>query len=301
MNYYKLTLIRVGLPLFMLLSCFLLALPVQAQSAKETAKKETPNVDERGTFASSFYLGAAIDTFAGDETLKFLNFQDSSDLHARAVGGIDFGYRLFGDQNRAIPDNKKSVLRVNDLWIYGETVHGVRSADVPCQAAAGQTAQSNQLICGNKLVPSPTPGQDFVFVLRNATSLEAYAGLRWEFLGLQQQSSAPANLYVKAQAGFVDVAGLKGPAKAEHHIGAGAVATSGDFRDSYLEVGWGRSDIFQQNHGRWKIDAYLERKLTKGISIFAQINVDTHLGRGSDAVQSYIGFNYDLSKLPGSK
>jgi len=295
MNHHKLIL---GFPLFTLLSCFLLGLPIDAQQPEKPQ-----SVDERGTFASSFYLGAAIDTFAGDETLKFINFQDSSDLHARAVGGVDFAYRLLGDENRDFPEGR--VARLNDLWVYGETVHGVRSADVPCKAAAGQTAQSNQLICSNKLVPSPAPGEDFVFVLRNATSLEAYTGLRWEFLGLQQQSSAPANLYVKAPAGFVDVAGLNGPAKAEHHIGAGAVATSGNFRDSYLEVGWGRSDIFQQNHGRWKIDGYLERKIKIKkkdiVSVFVQINVDTHLGRGSDAVQSYIGLNYDMSKLLGSK
>jgi hypothetical protein len=248
--------------------------------------------DDRGTFEASFYVGAAIDTFAGDETVNFLNFQDSGNLHARGVGGFDFAYRLVGDKDR------DQSARVHDLWVYGETVHGVRSADVPCQ---GQSAQTNQVICGNKLVPSPTAGQDLVFILRNATSLEGYAGLRWEFLGLQQQSDSPANLYLKAEAGFVDVAGQKGPAKPEHHLGFGAIATKGKFLDSYLEVGWGRSDIFQANHDRWKVDGYLERKIAGGFSMFAQITVDTHLGHGSDAIQTYIGVNYDLKQLIGSK
>jgi hypothetical protein len=256
-------------------------------------------VDERGTFNASFYLGVAVDTFAGDETLKYLNPNDAGQLHERAVGGFDFAYRLFGDEHRGDPGSSKQ--RINELWIYGETVHGVRSADVDCNKQG-----SDFPTCQKDLTPSTNPGQQLFFILRNASSLEGYGGLRYEFLGIQQQSAVPANLYLKAQAGFLDMSGQNGSALDLHHIALGAIATKGDYQDSYLEVGWGRSDTFHKNHGRKKIDGYLERKINfggydPGISFFAQITVDTDLGRGSDGIQSYIGFSFDLTKIVSPK
>ena len=38
-----------------------------------------------------------------------------------------------------------------------------------------------------------------------------------------------------------------------------------------------------------------------GVSFFTQLFVDTDLGRGSDAIQTYIGFSFDLRHLFGSK
>lgn len=256
-------------------------------------------VDERGTFSASFYVGLAIDTFAGDDTLHYLNPNDSGQIHERAVGGFDFAYRLLGNQHRGVPD--RATARFNNLWIYGETIHGVRSADVDCSKQG-----SDFPTCQKDFTPPVNPGQQLFFILRNATSLEGYGGLRWEFYGLQQQSATPANLYLKAQAGFINVAGQNGSALDLHHIALGAIATKGDFQDSYLELGWGRSDTFHQNHGRKKIDAYLERKINwlpdkAGMSFFAQITVDTDLGRGSDGIQSYVGFNFDLTKILGTK
>ena len=211
-------------------------------------------VDERGAFNASFYIGLAIDTFAGDETLHYLNPNDAGQIHERAVGGFDFAYRLFGDQHRGVPD--RPTARFNNLWIYGETIHGVRSADVDCSKQGSDFPS-----CQKDFTPPVNPGQQLFFILRNASSLEGYGGLRWKFYGLQQQSETPANLYLKAQAGFINVAGQNGSALDLHHIALGAIATKGNYQDSYLKVGWGRSDTFHQNHGRKKIDAYLERKL----------------------------------------
>jgi hypothetical protein len=128
-------------------------------------------------------------------------------------------------------------------------------------------------------------------------------GIRLEFLTLQPGTSAPANLYLKAQAGFVTVSGADS-LKDVHHLGVGAIVTKNRFQDSYLEVGWGRTDLFMSKpRGRWKIDGYLSWKLPKvsgkdtGVSFFAQMLVDTDLGYGADSVQSFIGFNYSLNNL----
>ena len=242
--------------------------------------------DCRDDFVASTYLGLAIDTFASGESRLYLNPNAPNGPKERMVGGIDFGYRLMG----------KPAVQAgpwpNQLWVYGETVHGVRSTDVDC------TKNATFLTCQTALAIPNRPADQILYTFRNATSLEGFAGFRYEFLTLQPASISAANLYVKTQAGFLTVAGAPSAAKAIHHVGLGAITTKGDFQGSYLEVGYGRNDLFAQHRlSRWKVDAYLSRRIRKGISFFAQINVDTDIGPGADSIQSYLGFDFDLRKF----
>lgn len=266
--------------------------PCEGAGAGEDAKKYT---DCRGTFEATGYIGLAVDTFAGSDTLTYLNPGDTGKTHERAVGGFDFAYRLLGDPTPYFPQPGEEIFEPS-LWVYGETVHGVRSADVNC------TQNPDIPVCQKSLTTPPNPGTTLYYILRNATSLEGFMGFRYEFHGVQQSSDNPANLYFKAQAGFLDVAGAPGHALGMHHLALGAVATKGNFQDSYLEAGWGRSDVFATAKSRrLKIDGYLQRKIKKGFSFFAQLLVDTGLGRSSDAIQSYIGFNVDIDCLVSDK
>jgi hypothetical protein len=248
--------------------------------------------DCRGVFDASFFLGLAIDTFAGAETLTYLNPGAAGKTQERAIGGFVFQYRLLGDKTPMVHDHFHPT-----LWVYGETVHGVRSVDINC------TQNPNLPVCVQNLGTVTNPGEQLYFILRNATSLEGYMGFRYEFKGLMRDSNSPANIYLKAQAGFLTVAGGSGSALDMHRLALGAIATKGRFENSYLEVGWGRSDTFATaRRKRVKIAGYLEWKIPKitdvtGLSGFAQLLVDTDLGRGSDAIQSYIGINYDLDQL----
>ncbi len=271
---------------------YLIGIPCAAQDV-------TP--DARGVFAASAYTGVAVDTFAAQELTKYLNPGDSGLIKNRGIFGVDFAYRAFGDENRKVASGVKNV-RLNNLWIYGQTLHGVRSADVDCQNNGSKS--SVVPLCKDTLAGfTGNLPQQAVYMLRNATSVEGAAGLRWEFLGLQQQSSSPASLYVKAQAGFLNVAGVGGDVVDAHHIGIGAIATKGDYQNSYLEFGFGRTDLFLVNkRRRFKIDGYLERdvKGTNGaMSFFLQMHVDSDMGRGSDSVQTFFGVNVDLSKIFG--
>jgi hypothetical protein len=243
------------------------------------------------------YVGLAVDTFAAGETRRYLNPGDADGKQERVVGGFDFGYRLRGWREEGSGYYKKQ------LWVYGETVHGVRSTDIDCSANATFPT------CANALTDiAQKPGENLLYILRNASSLEGHMGLRWEFLPLNIPGSydgTPANLYLKAQAGFLKVSGQPDSALALYHVALGAIATKGLFQDSYLEAGWGRSDLFQVNRRRrFKVDAYLSRKIAPTklkvvMSFFAQINVDTDLGPGADSIQSYIGFNFDIGKPSG--
>ncbi len=263
----------------------------------ETNKKdcEETEADCRDDFEASAYVGAAIDTFASEQTRRYLNPADTAaGTKERAVVGFDFAYRLldkpFGE----------STKWPNQLWVYGETVHGSRSSDIDCKEhAAFPTCKA--------AIDAALPGRaadEFLFVFRNASSLEGFMGFRWEFLSLNPGSDDRANLYLKAQAGFLTASGVPDSAVAVHHIGLGAIATRGFFQDSYLEIGHGRTDLFaDRSRRRWKIDGFLTWPLCKifsslkGVNVFSQITVDTDLGPGSDSIQSYIGLDFDLRRM----
>ena len=158
--------------------------------------------DCRGVFNASFYLGLAVDTFAGSDTLNYLNPGATGKIHERGIGGFDFAYRLMGDKTPMVGERYQH----RSLWIYGETVHGVRSTDVNC------SDNPDLPVCQKALGGITNPGPGLYYILRNATSLEGYMGLRYEFWNLNPDSDSPANLYFKAQAGFLSVAGAPGSA-----------------------------------------------------------------------------------------
>jgi len=244
-------------------------------------KSDGPFGDERFDFESNAYIGLAIDTFGAQELNKYLNPEANGVLHERSIFGFDFAYRLLKKGSRQI-------------WVYGETVHGVRSEDIDC-------AKTPELpSCKKELSEFGTDlAKASLFLLRNATSLEAYVGLRVELGQINIPGLHPAALYVNFQPGFLEVAGSDGDAKAAHHIGFGAQAVGGSMQGSYLEFGFGKSDLFIVNRDRrYIIDGMLVRKLgDTGFSLFAQLYADVDMKDGSDSIQSYFGLNYDVSKL----
>ena len=267
---------------------------VRVEEAEDEEGENCPRafLDCRDTFEATAYIGLGIDTFASGETRKYLNPDAPNGPKERMVGGFDFAYRLAGRPTVRFGDSNFSI-RGQQLWVYGETVHGVRSTDINCEE------NKTFLTCQKSGISVPgRPAEQILFTLRNATSLEAFAGLRWEFLTLQTRSISPANVYLKAQAGFLTVSGSADDVKDIHHIGLGAITTKGVFQGSYLEVGFGRTDLFaEKSKDRWKVDGFLSRYIGKGVSFFAQMTVDADVGSGSDSVQTYIGFDFDLRRF----
>jgi len=243
--------------------------------------------DERQDMEASAYVGIAIDTFAASELKNYLNPGVSGELTERAVAGFNFDYRLLGDPAR--PSSQQ-------LWVYGETVHGMRSADVDCSKTP------NIPTCAT--FDPKKPEQAFIYMLRNATSLEAFAGLRWEFATLQKHGLPPARVYLKGQFGFLTVTRGGSDLVDMHHVGLGLVATRGRFLDSHLEAGYGKTDLFLKHpNGRLKIDGHLTWQpnwmKSLGLRPFAQMTVDSDGRRGADSVQTYLGISFDLDRLFG--
>lgn len=242
--------------------------------------------DERETIGATWFVGMAIDTFASGDTQLFLNPEASGGTEERAIGGFSFAYRLRGAQEEV----KK--LKESQLWFYGETVHGMRSSEVDCDKNPTVT------VCTSSS-GTPTPS-DALYIIRNSSSLEAFFGLRWEFQTLQKGTEAAANLYLNAQAGFVTVADGPDDVSDLHHVGLGLTSIKGTYKGSYVELGFGRNDLFaDKNKERLKVDAFLTTPLSKsGQSFFVQLNVDADLGSGSDTIQTYLGVEFDLKQNP---
>ena len=109
---------------------------------------------------------------------------------------------------KADPWNKRT-----QLWLFGETVHGVRSAGVDCTADEPASGTKGVGICAQ--FDPAKPNRTFA-IIRNSTSLEAFAGLRWEFKQFMLKDSLQAAIYAKGQAGFITVAGLGGDVVDSH-------------------------------------------------------------------------------------
>jgi len=270
---------------------FSLCLLAAAAVACPAAEAPKP-FDERSDFEASAFLGLSIDSFAASDLNRYINPEVSARLKERAVAGFDFAYRLHGDPGK--PKGRQ-------LWVYGETVHGMRSADVDCAANPGVP------VCKGALQPGLVkPDDSFLYLLRNASSLEAFAGLRWEFATLQARGSHPARAYLNAQFGFVSVAGSGADVLDLHQLGLGVTAVNGRFRDSRFEAGYGRSGFFR-DHGnrRLKLDGYLTWKpawqwmQSIGMRPFAQMTVDSDCGSHADSIQTYVGLNFDLDRIFG--
>jgi hypothetical protein len=247
-----------------------------------SGQAETTPSDERGDIEASVYGGLAIDTFAAGELGRYLNPEASALLKERWIAGFDVALRL-----------TKGPALGPQLWLYLETLHGVRSADVDC-------AKSPELpVCKpfQEILDDPT-GRT-LYILRNATSLEGFIGARFEPVTLHPNGKHPLRPYVNAQVGFLTIAGSGGDALENLNLGTGLTVVGGQFRASHLEVGIGRNQVFANQRSRLVIDGLLSWRMPGADSLrpFAQITIDSDLGAGPDAIQTYFGIDFDLGCL----
>ncbi len=243
--------------------------------------------DTREDFEATAYVGIAIDTFAAQEIRNYLNPEANGVQRERSLFGFDFAYRLWSEDESD---------QGSQVWVYGETVHGVRSEDIDCKTAPNLPSCKSTIAGFGAAIP-----ESALFMLRNASSLEAFVGGRYEFHGLNLAGRNPARVYVKGQLGFLTLAGSDGDAKDIHHVALGATAVGGPRSGSYLEVGFGRTDLFLVNRNRrFKINGYLQQAVGGGVSLFAELLADVDGGSGADAIQSYFGLSFDVGQIVGT-
>ena len=96
----------------------------------------------------------------------------------------------------------------------------------------------------------------------------------------------------------MSIADTKGSALDVHQLSLGATATRSAWQDSYLEMGWGRTDFFSINkRRRFKFEAQAQYHIAGPMYFFAIGKMDTDIGKGSDAYQTYIGVKLDMKNI----
>jgi hypothetical protein len=262
-----------------------------------TVPKKTA-LDEREVFEASGYLGEVFDNFAPNVSGGYVNPATASDSHSRVTAGVDAQYRLVGK-----PDSEVQ------LWLTAHTLHGMRTADASC-ADTKTNADCLQQAAAH-------PGTTFYYILGHASTIEAHVDARLELKTIQASETVPAKFYLYVRAGFLDLEGAPRVYDA-NSIGAGIIAPKGVFRNSYAQIGWGASKQFATDlkYDRMKVNGVLvfdvvapgvldtstsiAGRLGKGSRFFLAISIDRNLHDGPDAVQTYVGFNFDLRKIFGS-
>ena len=227
------------------------------------------------------YFGWAFDQFAPD-SLGGYPPNTLTERHNRVLFGVNFDYRMTG--------NDSSPLQ---LWLSGETMHGVRSADVDCTAEENKPAECN-----------PTGGVSYArAVLADATSIEAYVAPRLEFGQLQKTSTTPTRLYATARFGFIALERAPRVYK-NHHLGVGLMADGGPFGGSHVEFGWGMNELLSgRKWKRLKVDGLITFPVPRTgetAHFFIQMFIDNDLkGNTPDSIQSFMGVDLDIRRFFG--
>jgi hypothetical protein len=260
---------------------------VPAGSGIPRGQCETPVVEDESPFEASVFLGMVIDNFAPDKVGGYINPEAGSKQKAQWITGFEFDYRVHGRADDGVR-----------VWLQGQTMHGVRTADINCAPEDGREVPP---ICPNSAATTPDRVR---FILENATSVEAFVNPRVEFAKVQDGTDSSAWLYATANIGFI---ALKDAPKVFRTmaVGLGLLADDGNFAGSYFEVGWGKNELFSTEWNRLKVDGLLSFSMA-GVPLvrdngrlFVEMTVDNDLHDGPDSVRTFFGFDLDLKKAIG--
>jgi hypothetical protein len=240
-------------------------------------------------FDASAFLGEVIDNFAPDNVAGYVNPEAGSRQKGQFIAGFDFDYRIYGRAD--------SPVRV---WLQGDTMHGVRTADVDCTPHDGSAVPP---VCVQAGV-NPNTSDQIRYILENASSVEAFVNPRVEFLKIQRGTDSSAWLYATANIGFIALQDAPSVFR-KMHVGLGLLADDGNFVGSYFELGWGRNELFSPKWNRLEIDGLLSFSLDQVPIVrdrgrlFVEMTVDNDLRDGPDSVRTFFGFDIDLRKAVG--
>jgi hypothetical protein len=263
-----------------------LAAKVEDRPGGKTPQPCAPEAesDDESPFQASFFLGEVVDNFAPDKVGNYRNPEDASQSKGGFIFGFDFDYRLRGRSDSKI-----------QWWIQGQTMHGVRTADVNCQP---DDPREIPPVCN----ATPANLADRArYILKNASSLEVWASPRVEFHTLQGGTDSPAKLYGTLQLGFIALDDAPFVYRS-HHAGIGLAADAGNFDGSYLEVGWGKNELFSTEWNRLKIAGLLSFSIDRlpiwrdHGRLFVEMTIDNSLSDGPDSVRTFFGVDIDLKK-----
>ena len=254
--------------------------PANRKPLGECPKPETVAFGGDSLEASA-YFGWAFDQFAPDSIGGYPP-NTLTERHNRVLFGVNFDYRMIGSDTSRM-----------QFSFAGETMHGVRSADIDCNAEENKPPECE-----------PAPGVSYArAVLADSTSVEAYVAPRLVFWRLQKDTTTPTSLYATARFGFIALAGAPRVYK-NHHLGLGLLADDGPFAGSKVEFGWGMNELLSgRSWKRLKVDGLVTFPVprTGGTAqFFIEMFIDNDLkGNSPDSIQSFMGIDFDIRRFFG--
>jgi len=274
-------LLRVTILLF--LACACTCASGSALAAPRDHRRERDGADDR--FEPYAFIGEVNNRFASEgRNLLDRRSEDDKSRVDRAVG-FGFDYRVWGQDTSA-----------RQIVFGGQTVHTARTKVVASDSLASGTNQQDQ----------------FLEVLRDGTVFEALASLkiRWPFNWLSTSSgrAAVTAIYLKGQGGLIRSDVGSDDVLDNHFIGFGIEHLAGPYRDSFFELGTGRSELFEHDRRDWRFKAGASLNYTPGVDLskgteggalglFAEAWLDTDVGPGADDIQLYLGLFFDIEKV----
>lgn len=272
---------------------FVLALLVTLFSITPVAAaSKTPRppdtLDDR--FEPYAFIGEVNNRFAAGDRVLDPEAEDDDRKFIDHVAGFGFDYRLLGGAASPL-----------QLVVAGQTIHSARAIVVDDTTGG---------------VATPNP-DDFLTVLRDGSTLETLASVRirraLHWLQDGSDTVIATALFLKAQGGFIRTDVRGDDVLDSHFVGFGIEHLVGRYRDSFLEVGYGRTEIFERDRrdDRFKIGASLnytpgadiepgesgEEDEALPVGFFAEFWFDSDLGPGSDDIQLYLGLFFDVDGI----
>ena len=237
----------------------------------EECEMRSGRLDCRDDFSVTGFIGYAIDTFASSDVNRTINPGDANSQKERRIGGLDLTF-LFAQNNWV------------GLWLRTEAMYAKSSVEVNCDKEPQAEGCSG------------STGNQIIYLMRNASTFDGLFGPR---ISLPILSSDHWEPYVTYNRGIHAVAGLDSFIET-FHWGLGVSVLSEQFAHSYIELGFGRNEFFEDPGQRFKFDALIS--WTKEISSyivypFIEITVDTDLDKGPDSLQTYFGIDIALEEL----
>lgn len=224
---------------------------------------QTAILDARHNTECSIYLGADLQTLSGSGEGHGANA-------AEILAGLQADFRLAG---RLEQTTRREFLALDPILRF-----------------AVETSYETRI----KQFPNREIDQDRVRSLRG---IGASFGPRYEFLSIRAK---PGHLMVfaKFEATLFFLPTSDGNVEDSLFYGAGLVSTTGPFRDSFVEIGAGRTTLFTQNvNKRFKVNGALIIQTYRQLKAFARVSLDTDLTTGADSFRVVFGLKFEVAPM----
>jgi hypothetical protein len=260
-------------------------------------------LDQRPAFAASFGVGFLSETFAPKKAELQALFAGRQDSQGQTTFTRRDAIATQFDMSYRLPIKG---LERRPVSFLARTFYGRRTGVCAGEAPDGQASNCTGI---------PEPGQALVIVRRADTS-EVYFGGRWEVLPLFQSlpdQSFPGSVYVTCVVGAVFIEGVGDKALSNHFCGGGFTLVGGQYQNTYVEIGAGKSEIFAPDRSNWnrkKADVFVtarvvNRNIQNGVGRFMNsfhpfFRYTLDRGKGPDASTTNFGFVWDFVRVFGS-